>query len=94
MNVSEKNISLDRPVNYEIKVPGEVSESWSDWAGITVSIEEQSDGRPISTLTGNFDQAGLLGIIRKLYSMGLPILSVIIVDFELFQKTNYYQKEM
>jgi hypothetical protein len=38
---------------------------------------ESDDGDlPVSTLIGTFDQAALQGILRSLYSLGLPLISV------------------
>ncbi|MEJ2265790.1 MAG: hypothetical protein P8X95_20285 [Anaerolineales bacterium] len=41
---------------------------------MTLTVE--SDGSPITTLTGIFDQAALHGLLRQLYSRGLPLISV------------------
>jgi hypothetical protein len=32
MKTVRQEPSLDRPVTYEIRVPGHLDESWSDWA--------------------------------------------------------------
>jgi len=74
---NRKKISLARPAAYQIKVPGELDEMWSDWAGeMTVTVGSNGDGLPYSTLIGTFDQAALQGLLRRLYSMGLPLISV------------------
>jgi hypothetical protein len=74
-------LSLDRPATYQIKVPGQISESWSDWVGgMTITIENE-DGLPVTILTGALDQAALLGLLRRLYSLGLPLISVICVEY-------------
>ena len=74
-------ITLDQPVTYEIKVPGTLDEKWLDWnGGISVSIDEDRNGDPITTLSITVDQAGLQGLLRHLYSFGLPLISVICVD--------------
>jgi hypothetical protein len=78
-------LTLDRPATYQIKVPGQLDESWSDWAGgmtITVESEGEGEGPPITTLTGTIDQAALQSLLRRLYSLGLPLLSVNRVDTE------------
>jgi hypothetical protein len=81
MNDVKQKPSLDRPVTYEIKVPGELDESWSDWAGeMTIAVESEGDGPPITTLTGTLDQAALQGLLRRLYSLGLPLISVNCVE--------------
>jgi len=82
MKEIKQKLTLDRPVTYEIKVPGHLNESWSEWAGsMTITVESDSDGSPITILNGKFDQAALQGLLRRLYSLGLPLISVICVDF-------------
>ena len=77
MKEVKKKLSLDRPVTYQIKVPGELGESWSDWAGgMTIAVESEGEGPPVTTLTGTVDQAALQGLLRRLYSLGLPLISV------------------
>jgi hypothetical protein len=77
----KQKLVLDRPATYQIKVPGHIGESWSDWAGgMTITIESEGDGLPITTLTGTVDQAALQGLLRRLYSLGLPLISVHCVD--------------
>jgi hypothetical protein len=76
-----QKLTLDRPATYQIKVPGHIGESWSDWiGGMTITAETEVDGTSITTLTGTFDQAALQGLLRQLYSLGLPLISVTCVD--------------
>ena len=73
----KQQITLDQPAIYQIKVPGELDESWSDWlAGMTITVESEGDDLPVTTLTGALDQAALHGLLRRLYSLGLPLISV------------------
>jgi hypothetical protein len=77
MNKPRQKLTLDRPAIYQIKVPGHLDESWSDWAGgMTITIESEGDGPPVTTLTGSLDQAALQSLLRRLYSLGLPLISV------------------
>ena len=77
----KQKLTLDRPATYQIKVPGHLDESWTEWNDrMTVTIESEDDRPPITTLTGTFDQAALQGLLRRLYSLGLPLISVICVD--------------
>lgn len=70
-------LSLDRPATYEIKVPGKIDIRRADWAGeLSISFESKGDGPPFTTLTGQVDQASLHGLLRRLYSLGLPLISV------------------
>jgi hypothetical protein len=76
-----QKLTLDRPATYQIRVPGQLDASWSDWAGgMTITVESKGDGPPITTLTGTVDQAALQGLLRRLYSLGLPLISVDCVD--------------
>jgi hypothetical protein len=81
MTNAEQKLTLHRPVTYQIKVPGYLDESWSDWAGgMAITFESKDDGLPVTTLTGIVDQAALQGLLRRLYSLGLPLISVNCVD--------------
>jgi hypothetical protein len=76
-----QTLALDRPAVYAIKVPGELDESWTDWDGqMTVTIESQGEGSPVTILTGTVDQAALHSTLRRLYSLGLPMTSVVCVE--------------
>ena len=58
-------------------MPGELDESWSDWIqGMTIAVEREGEDPPVTTLTGAVDQAALHGVLRRLYSLGLPLISV------------------
>jgi len=81
MKKAKQKLTLDRPATYQIKVPGHLDESWSDWAGgMTITVESEGEGPPVTTLTGTLDQAALQGLLRRLYSLGLPLISVDCVD--------------
>jgi len=78
MMAAKQKLTLDQSAVYQIKVPGHLDESWSDWAGgMTITVEGEDDGPPITTLTGIVaDQAALQSLLRRLYSLGLPLISV------------------
>ena len=77
----KQKLTLDRPATYQIIVPGLLDESWSDLnGGMTVAIQSDGDDPPVTILTGTLDQAALQGLLRLLYSWGLPLISVICVD--------------
>jgi hypothetical protein len=44
-----------------------------------VTVKSASEGQPVTTLTGTIDQAALHGLLRRLYSLGVPFISVICV---------------
>lgn len=77
MKEFKHKLTLDRPATYEIKVPGHLDESWTEWDGrMTVAVKFDDDGTPVTTLTGSVDQAALHSLLRRLYSLGLPLISV------------------
>ena len=77
MKKATQKLTLDRPATYQIKVPGHLDKRWSDWDGkLTITIDSDVDGLPVTTITGSFDQAALHGLLRRLYSLGLPLISV------------------
>ena len=77
----EQKLTLDRPVSYQITVPGHPDEEWFDWYGeMTITAESEGNGPPITTLSCDVDQAALQGLLRRLYSLGLPLISVICTD--------------
>ena len=82
MDTGRQKLTLDRPATYQVQVPGHLDESWSDWYGKwMLTIDSDADGLPITTLTGTFDQAALHGLLRRLYSLGLPLISVVCVAY-------------
>lgn len=81
MKDDKQKLTLDRRVTYLIKVPGEPGNRWSNWnEQITVTLECDDEGLPITVLSSKLDQAALQGLLRRLYSLGLPLISVNCLD--------------
>jgi len=81
MNEGKSKLTLDQSVTYLIKVPGALDGKWLDWnGGMAVDIEIDGNG-PITTLAITVDQAALHGLLRHLYSLGLPLISVVCIEF-------------
>jgi hypothetical protein len=82
MEHNTQNPGLYRPATYQIRVEGRLDELWSDWfEGMTIIVEREGDGPPITTLTGTVaDQAALQGMLRGLYTLGLTVRSVTRID--------------
>ena len=77
----KQKLTLDRPATYEIRIPGQIGESWSPWIGeLTITVQEEEEGPPVTILTGTLDQAALQGLLRRLYSLGLPLISVVCIE--------------
>ncbi len=82
MDEYKQKLTLHEPATYQINVPEELDESWSDWNGkLMIVVENKGDGPPATILTGIFDQAALQSLLRRLYSLSLPLISVICVDY-------------
>ena len=76
-NNSKPWLTLDQPVRYQIQIPGHMDASWLDWFGaLAVDTGCDDTGSPITTLIGDFDQAALISLLRRLYSLGVPLISV------------------
>lgn len=81
MKNMQQKLTLDQPARYEIKVPGRIDISRAEWASdMEIDVYWEGEGPPITTLTGVLDQAALHGLLRRLYSLGLPLISVIRVE--------------
>jgi hypothetical protein len=47
---------------------------------MAVAVECDDDDTPFTTLTGAGDWAALHGLLRRFYSLGLPMISVLCVQ--------------
>ena len=80
-NETSCKLSLDRLAIYQIKVPGVLHQRRVNKnRELSVEISNDQDGLPITILTVTTDQAGLHGLLRHLYALGLPLISVICVE--------------
>lgn len=77
--MAHKRLSLGQPARYEIKIQGELDRSWSSSLdGVTVSVADAGQETAVTTLTHIItDQAGLVGLVRRLHGMGLVLLSIV-----------------
>jgi hypothetical protein len=81
MKAVRQGPTLDRPAVYEIRVPGELDASWADWFGkMSMTVDREGEGLPVTILTGTVDQAALHSLLRRLYSLGLPLISATYVE--------------
>ena len=90
----KQKLTLDQSAAYQIKVPGFLDQSWSDWAGgMAITVESEGEGPSVTTLSGTVvDQAALQSLLRRLYSLGLPLISVNWVDAEMLEQVLNHQE--
>ena len=64
---------------YEIRLKGRLNDRWADrFEGLTITLEDNGD----TLLTGPVvDQAALHGLLKKVRDFGMPLVSVIQVQF-------------
>ena len=71
-------LRLSDTIPYRIRVQGSLDDSWNDYLGSQMMSSQRGDGgRAVTTfVTPPVDQAALMGVISRLYGLGLPLLSV------------------
>ena len=69
--------TLYEPAVYDVIVPGALDGYAIDWEGVeSVSIKSDGANHVNTTLKCTVDQAALISLIRLLYSIGVPLISV------------------
>ena len=76
-----QQISLNSQNTYEIRIHGQPDDSWREWFGdAQVKVESLADDAQATTFSNVvMDQAGLVGLIRRLHGLGIVLLSVRLV---------------
>lgn len=71
-------ISLNSQNRYEIKVFGQPDDFWQGWFGeAKVHTEVLAENGQVTTFSDVImDQAGLVGLIRRLHGHGIVLISV------------------
>src|ERR1700676_3385383 len=67
-----------QPLVYQIRIKGQLGREWTDWfEGLTLTALDNGE----TLLTGPVvDQAALHGLLRKVRDLGVPLLSVSLVE--------------
>jgi hypothetical protein len=75
------SIGLNSQNCYEIKVYGQLDDSWLGWFGeAKTHVELLPDNSQVTTLSDVvMDQAGLVGLIRRLHGHGIVLISIRLV---------------
>ncbi len=65
---------MDRPSFYQIRVKGHLDDTWADWfVGLTISNLDNGEAKLSGYLP---DQAALHGVLNRISSLGLTLVSV------------------
>jgi hypothetical protein len=77
-NDRNSKINSDQPVVCQIRIKGYLDPKWRVWFdGLTITQEEEG----ITLLSGPvIDQAALHGLLRKVRDLGMPLISVTVVE--------------
>ena len=77
MDMSQ-SISLNSQNSYEVKIYGQPDVSWLAWfGGAKAQVEILVDTSLVTTFSNVImDQAGLVGLIRRLHGIGVVLLSI------------------
>lgn len=69
---------MHEPGHYEIRIKGHLDNRWANWFdGLAITALDNGE----TVLTGPvIDQAALHGMLRKVRDLGLPLLSVTLVE--------------
>jgi hypothetical protein len=65
---------LHKPEIFEIRIKGHLDDRWKSWfEGLTLALEDNGN----TLLTGMVaDQAALHGLLKKVWNLGMPLISV------------------
>jgi hypothetical protein len=77
MSTQVERLSLHTPVYYKISIQVVLDESWAADLGMVLTYPDDVKKNPVTILNGQLaDQAALLGLLNRLYGLGLPLLLV------------------
>jgi len=77
-------MSLNSLNRYEIKIHGQLDDSWLGWFEEGKShVEVLADNDQVTTFSNVvMDQAGLVGLVRRLHGHGIVLISIRHVDYD------------
>jgi len=82
MTKHKSGISVDQPIAYQITIQGRLEERWSRWFDdMDIKAISQTSGPTVTILSGIVtDQAALHGLLNRIRDLGIPLLSVQIMN--------------
>ena len=81
-SANRDELTIDCPASYRIRVVGILDEHWSfRLGGMTIASSDQVGKKGITVLSGELiDQAALFGVLKALYDLRMPLVSVEYLD--------------
>jgi len=78
MEGSNHKISMHEPAVFRIRIQGELDESWFEYFGAkTVTVETSKAGNVETIIISEpMDQGALVGLVNRLNTLGIPLISV------------------
>ena len=82
----KSNPEANQQTVYQFRIKGHLGQQWLNWfEGLTATLEE--DGNTL--LSGTVvDQSALHGILKKIRDLGMPLLSMNLLDSNPADKTD------
>jgi hypothetical protein len=83
MMASQSQLHMDQSALYTVRVQGRLGSHWAKlFEGMEMRVESDTQGHKSTMLIGRVaDQAALYGLLRNLYTMGMPLIAVYWNDF-------------
>jgi hypothetical protein len=78
MPEEHERLTMAGAAAYRVCVQGAIERSWADlFGGMKVTYRNLATPNALTVLTGDvLDQAELIGLLNRLYGLGLPLVSV------------------
>ncbi len=71
------NDTSPHPAYFQIRVGGQLDETWSAWFDDMCIVAGVEEDRPVTHIQGYVtDQAALFSLLRRVQDLGLPLLAV------------------
>ena len=80
MKHAECKLTLHALATYQITVAGHLDPNRTDWnQEVSIGTNPCGSAEPATTVICTTDQAGLMGLLRQFYTLGLPLVAVELV---------------
>jgi len=82
MTQRKVGITLDQPIEYKIEIQGRLEPVWSHWFDdMNISVKKETRGPTVTVISGLVaDQAALHGLLNRIRDLGIPLLSVQVMN--------------